>query len=210
MFRKGMISLMGMLLVLALPVLGQEKKPESQTHDHGQQAESAPGMDAMMQAWAAAGTPGDAHKHLASMAGTWQVDGKFWMGPGDPMVAKGTATRSMMLGGRVLAENFESEFMGQKFVGHGMTGYDNQKKTYWSSWNDTMMTGIMLAEGVCTDDGTTCTFMGSHDDPMMGRTVHMKMVGRSLGADKEQWESFMVMPDGSEMKTMELVYTRKK
>ncbi|MBW3565197.1 MAG: DUF1579 domain-containing protein [Acidobacteria bacterium] len=164
---------------------------------------------AMMQAFEKAGTPGEQHARLAKMAGEWKVAGKFWMEPGDPVVSEGTSSRRMMLDGRVLAESFTSEFMGVPFAGHGMTGYDNVTGKWWTTWNDSMSTGILTMEGQCTESGDVCTWIGSNIDPMTGKTMYTKMVGRSRN-DRETIESWVIGPDGKETRTMELVYTRKK
>ena len=49
--------------------------------------------------------------------------------------------------------------MGTPFTGHGMTGYDNVTGKYWSTWTDSMSTGIMVSEGSCDAEGV-CTFIG--------------------------------------------------
>lgn len=197
--KKLFVAVLMAFLMCAGAVIAQEEEA----------AMSAEEM-AMMQAFEKAGTPGDQHAQLAKMAGEWKVSAKFWMGPGDPVLSEGTATRTMMLDGRVLAESFEGEFMGMPFVGHAMTGYDNVTGKWWSTWNDSMNTGLMTMEGQCTESGDICTWIGSSIDPMTGKTMYTKMVGRSLGNDREMAESWVIGPDGKETKTMELVYTRKK
>lgn len=164
----------------------------------------------MMEAFAKAATPGDAHKHLAMQSGEWNVKAKFWMEPGEPMLSEGTSTRTMMLGGRVLGESFEGEFMGMPFVGHGMTGYDNVTGQYWSTWNDTMSTGLMKMDGQCTESGDKCTWLGANIDPMTGRMMYTKGVSTRHSRDRETFESYVIGPDGKEFRMMELVYTRNK
>ena len=51
---------------------------------------------------------------------------------------RGTATRSMILDGRVMVEKAESKMYGQPFTGHGMQGYDNVTGKHWGTWNDSM------------------------------------------------------------------------
>lgn len=164
---------------------------------------------AAMAAMEKAGTPGKQHQWLASKAGDWTFTAKFWMNPaGPPMDATGTVQRSATLGGRVLAEKVLSEMMGQPFEGHGMTGYDNVKQEFWSTWNDNMTTGVMLSTGQCDDKGS-CAFNSTYTDPMTGETRQSRMASSSEG-DKEVFESFDKAPDGKEYKSMEIVYTRKK
>ena len=66
--------------------------------------EAAVPMDtaAMMKAWEAYATPGEAHKMLAMDDGNWEEDVTMWMKPDDPNPTKTkfTATSKMVLGGR--------------------------------------------------------------------------------------------------------------
>ncbi|MFN2383465.1 MAG: DUF1579 family protein, partial [Gemmatimonadota bacterium] len=74
---------------------------------------------AVMQKWMAYATPGDAHKHLAEMAGDWTYTSQMWMAPGAPPVASsGTASYAMVMDGRYLMENYEGSMMGMPFRGH--------------------------------------------------------------------------------------------
>jgi uncharacterized protein DUF1579 len=162
-------------------------------------------MDAMMKA----GTPGPQHAELAKGAGAWTFTGKFWMDPAKPpMEASGTAERTIMLDGRVLAEVVHSEMMGMPFEGHGMAGYDNTLGKYWSTWMDNMSTGFMVQWGTC--DGTTCNFTGEYADPVTRKLKKNRSVMRHEGTDKEVMEGYETGPDGKEYKSMELVFTRKK
>ncbi|HET7202768.1 MAG TPA: DUF1579 family protein, partial [Steroidobacteraceae bacterium] len=130
------------------------------------QPQMTPEQKAEMEAYMKAGAPGEPHKQLATMAGKYSVAMKSWQEPGAPPVEEtGTATRSMALDGRVLVEQFNGTMMGSPFDGHGMTGYDNAVGQYWSTWNDSMSTGLMVNEGTC-DAQMACTFMGSWNDPV--------------------------------------------
>ena len=72
-------------------------------------ADEKAAMDAMMKA----ATPGDAHKKLSPMAGTWTTDVKMWMAPGAaPAAGSGTAENTWALDGRWLEQRFNGTFMG--------------------------------------------------------------------------------------------------
>ena len=115
-----------------------------------QQPEMTPEQQAEMEAYAKAGTPGAAHQALASTVGNYDLKVRSWMEPGGPpMEEAGTATRAMALDGRVRVESVSSKMMGAPFTGHGMLGYDNVTGKYWSTWNDSMSTGLMVSEGTC-------------------------------------------------------------
>lgn len=161
---------------------------------------------AMMEAWDKAAKVGPQQETLAGMAGDWTFEGTFWMAPDQPpMTTTGTATRTMILGGRVLVEKVTSSFMGQPFEGHGMTGYDNVAGTYWSTWMDNMSTALMTSTGTCDDMGK-CEFHSTMTDPMTGQPSNMRMTSEHH-PDSEVHRSYEVR-DGEEHLSMELEYTR--
>ncbi len=190
------------LALVAAPAAGQEAQGEPQMSAEQQK---------MMEVWMAAMTPGPQHQRLAEAAGAWTFAGKFWMDPAaPPQETAGTAQREMVLGGRVLHETVSSEMWGMPFQGVGTTGYDNVTKKWWSTWNDNMSTGLMTSWGTCDETMKRCEFEGSYPDAMSGTMKRTRMVSTAVSADQEKFESFEAGPDGKEMKTMELVYTRKK
>jgi hypothetical protein len=168
-----------------------------------QQAE----MDAMMKA----ATPGDAHKKLSPMAGSWTAEVKMWMAPGAPPAAgSGAAENSWALDGRWLEQRFTGNFMGMPFTGVGYTGYDNIKKKYVGTWMDTMTTSMMISDGKADADGKSITFSSTMDDPMTGKTSPVKEKVTVVDADHHMLEMWGAGPDGKMFKMMEINYTRKK
>lgn len=204
------LALAAMWAAPALAAQAAEKKadpPAAHEHQHDMSAEEK----AMMEAYMKAGMPGKQHENLAKTAGMWDLSMKSWMAPGTPPEeSKATAERAMVLGGRVLTEKVKGEAMGQPFEGHGMTGYDNVTGKYWSTWNDSMSTGIMTSSGSCDEATNSCTFTGSMVDPISGQTKNLRMVSKWNNPDQEVFEMWEPTPDGKEFKAMEIVYTRKK
>lgn len=191
-------ALLPLSLFAALPLLAQDAPPKM-----------SPEEAAMMQAYQEAGTPGAPHAQLAEMAGTYDLSIRSWNAPGaPPTVETGTATRSMILGGRVMVEDLESQMFGQPFTGHGMNGYDNVSGKHWSTWNDSMSTGVMVSEGDCTAEGA-CTFTGSWNDPVTKGKINARMTTRWTSPDVQLFEMFAPGPDGKEAKVMEITYTRR-
>ncbi|HEX3578121.1 MAG TPA: DUF1579 domain-containing protein [Thermoanaerobaculia bacterium] len=163
-------------------------------------------MEAMMKA----ATPGDAHKKLNGMAGTFTADVKMWMAPGAPPTAgSGVAENSWALGGRFLQQNFTGTFMGMPFSGVGYTGYDNIKKKYIGSWMDSMSTSMMVSTGTANADGKSYTFTSTMDDPMTGKSAPVKETVTVVDADHHTLEMWGPGPDGKMFKMMEIAYTRK-
>ncbi|MEY4831113.1 MAG: hypothetical protein RLZZ562_2909, partial [Planctomycetota bacterium] len=79
--------------------------------------------------------PGPQHELLQRYAGTWDAvlttqgqDGKDEQSKG-VLVAKKSA-------GFFVVDDFEAEFMGQKFVGHGVHGYCPVRGAYFTHWTD--------------------------------------------------------------------------
>lgn len=174
-----------------------------------QQAEMTPEQAAMMQAYIAAGTPGAQHAQLASTAGEYDLAIRNWDAPdATPGEESGTATRRMVLGGRVLVEQVSAQMHGQSFDGHGMTGYDNVSGKWWSTWNDSMSTGLMVSSGEC-DDAGACTFTGSWMDPVSKKETSARFTTRWTSATTEVFEMYGPGPDGAEYKMMEMTYTRR-
>lgn len=160
---------------------------------------------AMMKASAV----GQSHAQLKPLAGHWKQEVKWWADPAaPPMVSQGTSETTLIMGGRYLREEAKGEMMNNPFEGLGITGYDNQKKKYVSSWIDNMGTGIMLSEGTCDSSGKVFTFIGSYIDPVTGKNETARMVTRVVDDNKHTFEMHAKSPDGKEFKMMEITYTR--
>ena len=198
MHRMLASALFPLTLLTTAPLLAQDAPPKM-----------SPEEAAMMAAYQKAGTPGDAHAAMAKMAGSYDLSIRSWNNPGaPPVVETGTATRSMVLDGRVMVEDMQSQMYGQPFTGHGMSGYDNVTGKYWSTWNDSMSTGLMVSQGSC-DAGGACTFNGSWNDPVTKGKVNARMTTKWTSPTVEVFEMYAPGADGKESKMMEITYTRK-
>ncbi len=175
-----------------------------------QQQQMSPEQKAMMKAYERAATPGDAHKALNPLIGTWDAVVKFFPAPGAPaMTSTGVSDNHWILGGRYLEQRFKGESMGQPFEGVGYTGYDNVKKQYFGTWIDSMSTAVMVSTGT-TQAGKTWTFTSSMPDPMSGKTIPVEEKMSVVDNDKHVFEMWNPGPDGKNYKSMEITYTRKK
>ncbi len=174
-----------------------------------EQPQMTPEQMAEMETYMKAGTPGAPHEALASTTGSYDLKIKSWHEPGGPPREEtGTATRTMGLDGRVLMEDVTSSMMGMPFTGHGMTGYDNVSGKYWSTWTDSMSTGVMVSEGTC-DAEKACSFTGSWNDPIKKGPVTMRITTRWTSPTTQIFEMHGPGKDGKEMKMMEMTYTKK-
>jgi len=164
---------------------------------------------AMMEAWKKLATPGEPHKQFESLAGSWTTQTKEWMEPGKPPTeVSGSADMKMLLGGRYLQQEFNSEMMGQPYTGMGITGYDNLRKKYVSIWLDTMGTGPFMMEGTASADGKTIALKGQHAALGGGHMTH-RAVWKIVDSNTQTFEMYGTHQGGKEMKMMEIAYTRK-
>ncbi|HEU4684570.1 MAG TPA: DUF1579 domain-containing protein [Nitrospira sp.] len=164
---------------------------------------------AMMELWKKLATPGAPHQLLAGLAGSWTTATKEWMEPGKPPTeSTGTAEMKMLLDGRFLYQQYNSQMMGQPFGGIGINGYDNLTKKYVTVWIDTMGTGMFFMEGTASSDGKTITLRGSHPEPGGGSMSH-RAVWTIADADHQTFEMYGSHGKEKEMKLLEIAYTRK-
>ncbi len=165
---------------------------------------------AMQKAWMEYATPGPMQKMIAMADGTWNTDVTFWMAPGaPPSKMSGSCTNKMILGGRYQESRHTSDMGGQPFEGIGIMGYDNIKKTFFSTWIDNMSTGVMTLEGKWDDATRTVTFTGKSTDPTTGKDCNVREVVKWVD-DNHQTMEMYIMKDGTEYKNMEIQLTRKK
>ena len=88
------------------------------------------------------------HELLKQFEGEWDSVAKFMMEPGkEPVPSKGKESCKLIMGGLFLVTSVDSEMFGGKFYGHGILGYDLQKKKYTGSWVDSLNTAIYQIEG---------------------------------------------------------------
>lgn len=160
------------------------------------------------------GTPGEHHQHLARWEGDWDLTVKSWMAAdAAPSESTAKATSKMIFGGRYLQEKVSGTFdMGDQtwnFEGMAITGYDNQKKQYFSIWLDNMSTARMEEWGTCTPDGKTINTSGTMFVPWMGTEVQVKSKARLVDANTRVLESWLPDHTGKMYKHMEITYKRR-
>jgi hypothetical protein len=181
--------------------------------DDTKKAADKPPMDekAAMEMMTKLATPGAGHKKLDAFVGSWTAKSTMWMDPSKPpATSEGTSELKWVLGGRFLEQRFEGKFMDAPFSGLGYTGYDNYKKTYVSTWMDTLGTLTLYMTGNFDKAGKVLTSTGKMADPTTGKTVTYTTKITLAGADEMVWEMWNPGPDGKEYKSVEVRYTRKK
>lgn len=154
------------------------------------------------------------HSMLRRFVGHWQAQARMYLEPGgSPVESRGVARNELILNGNALRMDYKGEFQGQPFVGFGIDGYDMDKNEHFSTWMDSMSTGISYDTGVrCKHDGDVdlVTFNGQTRDPASGATVNTKTrlsMRTSTTYTIEQW---IVPADGDETPSMQIIFTRQE
>ena len=165
-------------------------------------------QEEMMKAWQQSMTPGPQHQLLAEMVGEWEGDISMWMDPSQPpQTIKGNAKFESIFDGRYIVGHYDGDMMGMPFNGMDITGYDNVKKVFFTSWIDNMGTGVLYVEGSYDEKSKTFTYTGDTVDPF-GNKMKVKNVITIIDKDHNNFEMFTDMGTG-EVKSMEIKYTRK-
>lgn len=166
-------------------------------------------QEAMEKAWMEYMTPGEMHQALAGDDGEWTAEMTYWMAPdAPPTTSTGTMINQMILGGRYQESRYSADMEGMPFEGIGITGYDNAKKVFVSTWVDNMGTGIMYLEGPWNEADKSITLTGSTTDPASGKEINIREVLRRIDENTQVMEMYDDRT-GKEFKTMEIKLTRK-
>ncbi len=190
--------------LFAIPAPAQEKPGPGE-------APKPPSQEEMMKAWMAVATPGEAHRKLEPIVGTFDVKTTSWMAPGKPPEeSTGTSENRWVLSNRFVEQTVTGTMMGQPFSGVGFTGYDNYKKKYVGAWMDTLGTMIMTSTGTMDASGKKLTSWSVVDDVVAKKPAKYRSVLTILDNDHHKFEMFGPGPDGKSFKALEISYTRKK
>lgn len=210
---RAVLSLAAAALGIAALVPAPSFAAAAQAGKPDQAVPAAANAQQAMEAYAKLAAPGPQHQRLAGLVGTWKVTGKGWMAAGQPpMEMTGTNTATAIMGGRYVQSVHVGSFMGMKFEGRETDGYDNVTHEYWSTWVDSMGTGVTVSRGTCDDPCKTLTETGDEVDPMTGKSQKNKYVTTFVDADTYTIQMYLVggAPGGGDFKMMELTAKRQK
>ncbi len=167
-------------------------------------------QQAMMDAWTKAGMKGAQHEQMAGMVGEWHAKVSQWMDPAAPVqTSTGTQVSTSMYDGKFVQSKFSGTSQGQPFEGTSLMGYDNVRGKYTNTWHDSMGTGIFMAMGDYDPATKTYTLRGTMADPMKPtELMPVREVIRVVDDNNHVFE-WHETHGGKEVKTMEIIYTRK-
>lgn len=164
-----------------------------------------------MEAMARCGALCEHHEKFRPFEGTFRTEVKMWMGPGEPMVSTGTMVNTLDLGGRFLRQEYTGDANDgpfPNFEGRGFWGYNTVDKRYESVWIDNAGTMMMMDTGQVDEAGTTWEMGCEMTCPMSGERMKKRSVIRLIDHDHHVMEMYHTGPDGTEVKCMEITYTR--
>jgi hypothetical protein len=156
--------------------------------------------------------PTPQHALLKQMAGKWDATFKLGDFPGAPPVTStGSETCTLAMNGLWLLSDYQDpNYEGGAFQGHGVMGYDPDKKKYVSTWVDSTDMHISVTEGDYDEATKTLTMLSDGRDRMTGKPTKERAITRFKDADTMSC-SFRSTSEGSkEMEIFSIEYKRKK
>ena len=114
-----------------------------------------------------------------------------------------------ILGERFVETTYRGEVVGRPFEGLKIEGYENASKEYVSTWRDNLGTHTLVFRGRCSDGCSERTMLANFLDPLSKQPLQIKGVTTITDEDGYAYSTFIVTPDGSEFKTMELEAHRR-
>jgi len=157
---------------------------------------------------AARNEPGPEHELLAGLVGEWTTKSRYFLNPGEAMLAEGKATNKMILGGRFLSSETTSRGGPVRQEGLNLFGFDRRLEEYTLATFDTWGTQYLTAVGYMNEETQEITVSGEDFDPGMATVALFDIVLRLSGPDEYVLEFFENPTDGERALRVETVYTR--
>jgi len=153
--------------------------------------------------------PSPEHAILKKDVGKWDIEITMTFG-GQEMKSKGTETVTM-LGPFWSLSNMTYDYMGSPAHGHGVIGYDPEKKKFVGSWHESASPNLTRMEGTY-DAKTKKLTMLMKGKGMDGKPTKFKSITTYTGANTKTFEFFGLKPgsDTEFEKNMEMKYTRAR
>jgi hypothetical protein len=168
-----------------------------------------------MEAVLAKTRPGPEHEALRALAGRWNQEVTFDMGGPRKMIAKGTATNRLILGGRFLVSERTADNPAGAAAGIptieavNIYGFDRRTSEYTILELDSMGTYWVSAAGPARPDGAIVMSGETLDDHSGQREVRRyDMVLKIVDADTYTTQIVFKFPDRPNLTIAEAVFRR--
>lgn len=152
--------------------------------------------------------PHKVHEMMLKSVGEW-TGTVTWDQPGGPPGESKATEVVKALGQFHTVVDFETEFMGMPYQGHGVTSFDPETGEVMNTWSDNMSPTIQIMKGTC-DVAKGITEVKWMAPPMPGvkELVHHRQVTVHKG---DEYVSTFYMGEGDdEMENMKITMTKKK
>jgi hypothetical protein len=116
----------------------------------------------------------------------------------------------MTLNGLYQEGKLAGNMMGMPFEGKSITGFDNAKKMFVSTWIDNLGSGIIVMTGSYDDATKTLNLKGTQSNPVTGKDSGIREVMKMIDNNTYTLEMYGDGYDGKEVKFMEGTFKRKK
>jgi hypothetical protein len=148
-------------------------------------------------------------KNLEVFVGDWDVVERVWPEPGaKPIEIRQTSTARMILGGRFLQIRDRSLDGSYEFI--GWHGYHTVKGRFINVAISTRRTDINPGECHFDDAARYQCVIPGLDEPVTGvKTATVRGIAVFEGRDKYTWMNIRDLPNGTEFRFREVVYTRR-
>jgi hypothetical protein len=152
--------------------------------------------------------PGPAHKQFGELAGNWDVVIQYTIGD-KQFTGKANCEAKLILDGRYLQQDYNSQFQGKPYHVIQLLGYDSARKKSIEIKVDNRSTGLMHNEGSISADGKVITNEGEHLDPSTQKPYKLRTVTTIVDHDHFTLEWFHIKDGGQEEKVVSMTHTRK-
>lgn len=148
------------------------------------------------------------HALLMERCGTWNVQCRYFMNPGEPPMECEATETVEAFGPYLIRSLFRSEMMGQPFEGTCSMGYSPNGGGWQSTWMDWMSPHIFMMTGELDADGKVLEF--TCEGPSMMGDGLSKYRTREWAEDdgSRRFEMYVEIPGAGEAKIFEYTYTR--
>lgn len=156
--------------------------------------------------------PGDEHALMQPMVGAFRAEVSLFMGPGEPVVMRGSMRNEWDLGGLFLKQTYTGDPAadGQPgFDGRGYWGFNQTTGEYEGFWIDIATSMFQLERGSVDASGRVWTMIGQLPHPQ-GGTLRKKSVITVESPDRHRIEQFLTPEGGEEFRSMQIVFTRSR
>lgn len=159
------------------------------------------------------GNPSDALEILAPLTGRWDYKAAMWAVAGaEPDWTTGKMSSRMILGNRFLSSELNGSYNvgGQDIPvnGQGLIGYDAVKKSFSTSWVDTLNTGMMTGSAKYDEKKKVLTETGKFINPLTAAEESYRTEVGFTDSESYKRTIFATGKNGKERKFMEIEYSR--